>query len=191
MVSNMADNVRLTPEQQEAISEIDRNLQIIACAGSGKTEVITRRIANILRSKPSIRPENIVAFTFTEKAADSMKKRIAKALGIDSTYNIEKMYIGTIHSFCNHLLNKYTEQFREYKVLDSVKSHLFVARYCNECGMSDVNLKPYPRNVNLFLQCIDKMIDDYDNADTWTQEQREVLNKYIGCLYSHNYIDFA
>lgn len=57
--------------------------------------------------------------------------------------------------------------------------------------MSDVNLEPYPRNVNLFLQCIDKMIDDYDNADTWTQEQREVLNKYIGCLYSHNYIDFA
>ena len=82
----------LTPEQQEAISEIDRNLQIIACAGSGKTEVITRRIANILQSKPGIKPENIVAFTFTEKAAESMKKRITKALGNDSTYNIEKMY---------------------------------------------------------------------------------------------------
>ena len=187
----MAEKMSLTPEQKEAISEIDRNLQIIACAGSGKTEVITRRIANILQSKPGIKPENIVAFTFTEKAAESMKKRITKALGNDSTYNIEKMYIGTIHGFCYHLLNKYTEQFREYKVLDSVKSHLFVARYCNECGMSDLNLEPYPRNVNLFLQCIDKMIDDYDNADTWTQEQREVLNKYIGCLYSHNYIDFA
>ena len=184
-------NVNLTTEQQEAISEIDRNLQIIACAGSGKTEVITRRIANILQSKPGIKPENIVAFTFTEKAAESMKKRITKALGNDSTYNIEKMYIGTIHGFCYHLLNKYTEQFREYKVLDSVKSHLFVARYCNECGMSDLNLEPYPRNVNLFLQCIDKMIDDYDHADTWTQEQRDILNKYIGCLYSHHYIDFA
>ena len=80
---------------------------------------------------------------------------------------------------------------REYKVLDSVKSHLFVARYCNECGMSDLDLEPYPRNVNLFLQCIDKMIDDNDYADTWTQEQRDVLNKYIGCLYSHHYIDFA
>ena len=44
--------MNLTLEQQEAISEIDRNLQIIACAGSGKTEVITRRIAHILRSKP-------------------------------------------------------------------------------------------------------------------------------------------
>ena len=57
--------------------------------------------------------------------------------------------------------------------------------------MSDLDLEPYPRNVNLFLQCIDKMIDDYDHADTWTQEQRDVLNKYFGCLYSHHYIDFA
>ena len=191
MVIDMAENVNLTPEQQEAISEIDRNLQIIACAGSGKTEVITRRIANILQSKPGIHPENIVAFTFTAKAAESMKKRIAKALGSDSTYNIEKMYIGTIHGFCYHLLNKCTEQFREYKILDTVKSHLFVARYCAECGMRDLELEAYPRNVNLFLQCIDKMIDDYGNADSWTQEQRSVLDKYIACLYSRGYIDFS
>ena len=187
----MAEKMNLTPEQQEAVSEIDRNLQIIACAGSGKTEVITRRIANILQSKPGIKPENIVAFTFTEKAAESMKKRIAKALGSDSTYNIEKMYIGTIHGFCYHLLNKYTEQFREYKILDTVKSHLFVARYCAECGMSDLELEAYPRNINLFLQCIDKMIDDYENADAWTQEHRNVLDKYISCLYSRGYIDFS
>ena len=191
MVNNMDDNVQLTPKQREAISEIDRNLQIIACAGSGKTEVITRRIANILQSKSGIKPENIVAFTFTEKAADSMKKRIAKALNAQDLTNIGHMYVGTIHGFCYHLLNKYTEQFREYRILDSVKSHLFVTRYCSECGMSDLNLEPYPRNVNLFLQCIDKMIDDYENADTWTQKQRDVLNKYIRCLYSRNYIDFT
>lgn len=187
----MADTVKLTSEQQEAISEIDRNLQIVACAGSGKTEVITRRIANILQSKPDVKPENIVAFTFTEKAAASMKVRIAKALGDDSGRSISRMYIGTIHGFCYHLLNQYTEQFREYKILDTVKSHLFVTRYCNECGMSDLKMEPYPRNVNLFLQCIDKMIDDYDHADAWTQEQRDVLNKYIDCLYGHGYIDFS
>ena len=187
----MADTIKLTPEQQEAIAEINRNLQIIACAGSGKTEVITRRIANILQNKPGISPENIVAFTFTEKAAASMKSRIAKTLGEQSSLNINRMYIGTIHGFCYHLLNKYTEQFREYKILDTVKNHLFVARYYGECGMSNLKLDPYPRNVNLFLQCIDKMIDDYDNADAWTQEQWNVLNKYIDCLFSHGYIDFS
>jgi DNA helicase II / ATP-dependent DNA helicase PcrA len=94
----MADTIKLTPEQQEAIAEINRNLQIIACAGSGKTEVITRRIANILQNKPGISPENIVAFTFTEKAAASMKSRIAKTLGEQSSLNINRMYIGTIVS---------------------------------------------------------------------------------------------
>ncbi len=185
----MADTVELTAQQQEAINELERNLQIIACAGSGKTEVITRRIANILRSKPGVRPENIVAFTFTEKAAESMKARIAKAMG--TTSGIEQIYIGTIHGFCYHLLNKYTEQFQDYTILDTVKSHLFVARYYNDCGMSDLELDAYPRNVNLFLQCIDKMIDDYDNADNWTQLQRDVFHQYIGCLYAHNYLDFS
>lgn len=46
------------------------------------------------------------------------------------------------------------------------------ARYA---GMSDLGLEPYPRNVSLFLQCIDKMIDDYDNRESWTDPQREVL----------------
>lgn len=187
----MAGSMNLTLEQQEAISEIERNLQIIACAGSGKTEVITRRIANILQSKPDVKPENIVAFTFTEKAAASMKKRIGIALGNSTNDSIETMYIGTIHGFCYNLLYKYTEQFRKYKILDAVKSHLFVTRYCVECGMSDLKLEAYPRNVNLFLQCIDKMIDDYGNADFWTQEQRDVLDKYITCLYSREYIDFS
>ena len=167
----MADTVRLTPEQQEAISEIDRNLQIIACAGSGKTEVITRRIANILQNKPDISPGNIVAFTFTEKAAESMKGRIKRALGQHSASEIDSMYVGTIHGFCYHLLNKYTDQFRDYKILDTVKSHLFVERYATDCGMSSLELEPHPRNIKLFLECIDKMIDDYENRDAWTPEQ--------------------
>lgn len=187
----MANKVTLTPEQQEAIAEIDRNLQIIACAGSGKTEVITRRIAHILQSRPEIEPEQIVAFTFTEKAAESLKNRIAKVLGSRSAEFIDHMYVGTIHGFCHHILCEYTEQFREYRILDSVKSHLFAARYCNECGMSDLNLDPYPRNIVLFLECIDKMIDDFDHVDVWTEAQRGVLEKYIGCLYKHHFIDFS
>lgn len=188
----MINNFRFTVEQKEAISEIDCNLQIIACAGSGKTEVITHRIANILQSKSEVTPENIVAFTFTVKAADSMKERIAKALGeINAEQKIDGMYIGTIHGFCYQLLNRYTEKFRENKILDTVTSRLFVMRYYAECGMRDLGLDLYPRNVNLFLQCIDKMIDDYENADQWTQEQRDVLKKYMDCLYGHGYMDFS
>lgn len=190
-MNNMAEDVRLTVEQQEAIDEIDRNLQIIACAGSGKTEVISRRIANILKSKPDVTLKNIVAFTFTEKAAASLKMRIAKALGLQMSDDIEDMYVGTIHGFCHHILCEYTEKFSEYRVLDSVKNHLFVTRYHEHCGMSDLKLVPYPSNVNLFVQCIEKMIDDYDNREDWTQEQRDVLDKYRNCLYEHEFIDFS
>lgn len=191
MVSSMEKKINLTSKQQEAISEIDHNLQIIACAGSGKTEVITRRIANILQSKQDIKPENIVAFTFTNKAAESLENRIVRALGSELSANIKTMYIGTIHSFCYNLLTKYTKQFDNFKILDSVKSHLFVKRNFKECGMSDLNLEPYSFNINLFLQCIEKMIDDYENSDNWSQEQRDVLNKYTNFLYSNNYIDFS
>ncbi len=56
----------LSEVQMEAVKMIDEDLEIIACAGAGKTGVVTRRIVNILASKPEILPENIVAFTFTK-----------------------------------------------------------------------------------------------------------------------------
>ena len=179
--------MELTKAQQDAVAHINGHLQIIACAGSGKTEVISRRITNILCSQPNVLPENIVAFTFTEKAAASLKSRIEKVLG----RNVSGMYIGTIHGFCKHLLSRYTEQFAEYKILDTVKNHLFISRYAEHCGMKDLELAPCILNNSLFLQCIDKLIDDYDRRENWTQLHREVLDKYINCLYSHHYIDFS
>lgn len=179
--------MELTNAQKEAVNCIDGHLQIIACAGSGKTEVISRRIANILGKKPYVQPENIVAFTFTEKAASSLRKRIESAFGTQ----VPGMYIGTIHGFCKHILSKHADRFADFKILDTVKSHLFVSRYADKCGMSAVELKPCLLNNSLYLQCIDKLIDDYDNRETWTDSQRNVLEQYIGCLYSHQYIDFS
>lgn len=184
--------MELTTEQQAAIREIDNNLQIIACAGSGKTEVITRRIAKILKQKPDIKPKDIVAFTFTEKAAESMKNRI-KSVVAESTISdtLSDMYIGTIHGFCYHLLEKYSDDFKDFKILDTVKNYLFVSRYYNKCGMSDLGLDLYPNNIKLFLQCIDKMVDDYDNCEQWNQLHRDIFEKYRSCLYKRGYLDFS
>lgn len=66
----------LSPQQIEAVNAIDEDVEIIACAGAGKTGVVTRRIVNILKNKPDVAPENIVAFTFTKKAAEELKSRI-------------------------------------------------------------------------------------------------------------------
>ena len=178
----------LTPRQSEAVAEINNNLQIIACAGSGKTEVITRRIAHILNEKKDVMPENIVAFTFTEKAAESMKNRISNAL---EGQDIDNLYVGTIHSFCYKLLNEFTERYRNVKVLDSVKNHLFIQRFHRECGFDDLGLKTTSWDIRLFLSCIDKMIDDYDNRSEWDSKHIEIFDTYKSKIYEEGYIDFS
>ena len=185
-------NLPLTDAQRSAINEISQNLQIIACAGSGKTEVITRRIARILREKV-IRPKNVVAFTFTEKAAASMKARIASALESDqyAPPDLDEMFVGTIHSFCWNLLQTYSDKYTDFKILDTVKSHLFIERYSSTCGMSDLGLVPSYHNRILFLDCISKMIDSYGAKNEWTETQISVFDKYMDCLKEHHYLDFS
>lgn len=184
--------MELTAEQLKAINEIEDNLQIVACAGSGKTEVIVQRIANILEKRTEVCMKNIVAFTFTEKAADSLENRIRLALSANNKILTNDMYIGTIHGFCHKLLKEYSDFFKEFKILNTVKNHLFVARYYDECGMSDLNLNPYPMdNIKVFLECIDKMVDDFSNYNCWEEIHKNVFDKYRSCLYKHKYIDFA
>ena len=66
--------MNFTPQQPQAIQSIEQNLQIIACAGSGKTEVVAQGVVALLRK--GLAPRNIVAFTFTDKAAAELKERI-------------------------------------------------------------------------------------------------------------------
>jgi DNA helicase-2/ATP-dependent DNA helicase PcrA len=67
-----------TASQRKAIEHNGKNLQLIACAGSGKTEVVARRVVHLLdpRNEPILLPRNIIAFTFTDKAAAELKERI-------------------------------------------------------------------------------------------------------------------
>lgn len=131
-----------TPPQIEAISHLDGNLQIIACAGSGKTQVLAQRIVNILKIKgPSgITPACIVAFTFTEKAAGELKSRIHKLaseqLGAD--VGLAEMYVGTIHGYCLSVLQTYMFKFLKYNILSEVQQRLLIDRHSRESGLSDL-----------------------------------------------------
>src|SRR5262245_46947665 len=98
----------LTASQRNAIEFGGRNLQLIACAGSGKTEVVARRVVYLLdtQTQPVLAPRNIVAFTFTEKAAAELKDRISarcrEVLG--PVPGLAEMFVGTIHGFSLELL---------------------------------------------------------------------------------------
>src|SRR5438445_3364509 len=75
--NNKAGMMKFTASQEKAIGFANANIQLIACAGSGKTEVVARRVVHLLQSGGgALAPRNIIAFTFTDKAAAELKERI-------------------------------------------------------------------------------------------------------------------
>src|SRR4051794_10654902 len=96
-----------TEAQAEAIACVNEPLQIIACAGSGKTQVISQRIAAIL-SQDGVEPKNVVAFTFTERAAAELKDRVLAIVEQEhgTVTGLAEMYIGTMHGYCLDLMQR-------------------------------------------------------------------------------------
>src|SRR6185369_16433851 len=122
--------IQLSEAQQQVVDHRGSALQIIACAGSGKTESISRRIAALISE--GARPESIVAFTFTERAAIELKdrivRRVAESLGDSTKDKLGPMYIGTIHGYCFKLLQDYVLQYGNYDVLDPHRHAGFLSR---------------------------------------------------------------
>ncbi|MFO0888614.1 MAG: UvrD-helicase domain-containing protein [Isosphaeraceae bacterium] len=127
----------LTPPQREAVTIVEGPLLVLAGAGSGKTRVITRRVAHMLRS--GIAPENILAITFTNKAAGEMRERI-EALVPES-----RVWIGTFHGFCARLLRIHGRLagldpgFTIYDQSDRIRA---VREVLESIGGDELNLTP-------------------------------------------------
>lgn len=134
--------MQFTRTQLKAIAHARGQLQLIACAGSGKTEVISQRVARLLRTPSHGRalvPANIVAFTFSEKAAAELKARIYERCREENrtVTGLAEMYVGTIHGFCLDLLRSEVPKFLKYEVMNAVQQVLFIDRYSRRSGMTD------------------------------------------------------
>lgn len=110
----------LDGEAASAVAHRGGHVQIIAAAGSGKTEVVSQRVASLLADgEPA---ESIVAFTFTEKAAAELKERIRQRvttrIGPSATDQLGRLYVGTIHGYCFRLLQTHVPQYETYTPLD-------------------------------------------------------------------------
>ena len=92
----------LNPQQLQSVLHTDGPLIVVAGAGSGKTRVITTRIAHLIQEK-GVDPERILAITFTNKAAGEMKDRVRKLLG----HSESSPWISTFHSFCLRILRRH------------------------------------------------------------------------------------
>ena len=110
----------LNPNQLKAVQAFGTPVLIFAGAGSGKTRVLTYKIAYLIKNA-GLSPEKILAVTFTNKAAQEMKERVSQILDVD----IQKMNVGTFHSICARILRfeisllGYTRDFGIYDQLDS------------------------------------------------------------------------
>ena len=113
----------LNEAQRLAVTTTEGPVMVMAGAGSGKTKVLTTRISYLI-SELGINPSSILAVTFTNKAANEMKERIAKMLSIETGF----MWVSTFHSFCSRLLryeadalDGYTKYFNIIDEEDSLK----------------------------------------------------------------------
>jgi DNA helicase-2/ATP-dependent DNA helicase PcrA len=97
---------RLNPEQKKAVDAIEGPVMVIAGPGTGKTQILTLRIANILRQTDTS-PDSILALTFTESGVFSMRKRLVEFIG-SAGYRVN---IHTFHGFCNTLIQRYPDEF--------------------------------------------------------------------------------
>jgi DNA helicase II / ATP-dependent DNA helicase PcrA len=196
--------MKFTDAQQRAIDHVGGNLQLIACAGSGKTEVVARRVVTLLTSLTDggggCTPANIIAFTFTDKAAAELKERIhgrcREILG-DVT-GLAEMYIGTIHGFCLDLLKSEVPKYMKYEVLNEVQQALFVDRYSRLSGLTQsytldghqlkrfVDTRNYVAALSILRE--DVVIDSSKLAGCSVAEN---LGLYENLLHDKGYLDYS
>ncbi|HMV67668.1 MAG TPA: UvrD-helicase domain-containing protein [Myxococcota bacterium] len=122
---------RLNPEQYDAVTHTAGPLLILAGAGSGKTRVLTRRIAHLLHT--GVAPENILAVTFTNKAAAEMKERVAELVGEAG----RKVWVSTFHSSCCRILRMEAEALgytARFAIYDDDDQHRIVSQILHDLG---------------------------------------------------------
>lgn len=193
-LANMTNPIfeNLNPQQLEAVTAPDGPLLIVAGAGSGKTRVITRRIANLVIER-GVRPFQIFGATFTNKAAAEMRRRIGElAGGIPPT----DFHIATFHSLCARILRREAEAAgltRSFTICDERDQISAVKQVMRDLGISEKQLKPADAHYAI-NQCKMRMLspDDIGQVISSTIEElyMDVFRKYEEYLAANSAVDF-
>lgn len=196
----MNSELSFTPAQQAAIDELSQPLQLIACAGSGKTEVLAQRIAHVL-AQPDIRPANVIAFTFTEKAAAELKERIHRTViaAIPDIVGLAEMYVGTMHGYCLNLLQTYVPETFKYGVLTDITQQLLIDRQSNKSGLTtctkrvggvETNLHRYT-DTKYFKGALSILQEDAVDFSLVPPAVTTALAMYRDLLFRTKYFDYT
>ncbi|MHC9290817.1 ATP-dependent helicase [Mycobacterium sp. LTG2003] len=188
-----------TTDQAEAIACLDEPLQIIACAGSGKTQVISQRVAEVLK-QPGVAPRNVIAFTFTEKAAAELKERIHTVLEAEgvSTQGIAAMYVGTMHGYALDLVQRLVPETFKFSALTDITNRLFIDRNSRKSGLTECPTlssgTPHLRRFlhsKLYMQATSVLREDTVDEGEVPAGVLKAYWDYMTLLYDHSYFDFT
>ncbi|WP_229353849.1 ATP-dependent DNA helicase [Streptomyces sp. UNOB3_S3] len=193
--------MKLTTAQLAAIGTTQRDLLIVACAGSGKTEVISRRIVELLK-EPGVHPRNIVAFTFTDKAASELKERINARVReeLGEVHGLAELFVGTMHGYALDLLHSHAPEAFKFSVLSDVQARVLIDRNSRNSGLTDTLVrvagKP-PRELRrytesrLYQQVLSLLREDEVDVSQLYDDTREGLTSYRKLLKRHHYFDYS
>lgn len=189
----------MTPEQERAIAFGDGNLHLVACAGSGKTETITRRIARLVAD--GVPPASIVAFTFTDRAAGEMAARVRVHLRdlVPGQADLAGLYVGTIHAYCYQRLKEAVPKYRSFDLLDEDTRPLFCHRHYGDLGLDRlldfyVGRRRGPSRYEVihdFCRNADVVRDERIDSARLELPFRECYLAYLDSLLALHYLDFA
>ena len=168
----------LNVPQQEAVINTDGTYLVLAGAGSGKTRVLTNRLQHILLENKAY-PHQILAVTFTNKAANEMKRRVVKMLQIP----IENIWLGTFHSLSARILRKHAELVNlnsNFIILDKEDQLKLVKQICER---EKIDIKE--RKPQYFLNIIDSYKNKFIISDSLKISKQRKKNKDITIIYQN------
>lgn len=195
VMENLLEN--LNKEQVEAVQTTQGPLLILAGAGSGKTKVLTTRIAYMI--KQGVKPRNILAVTFTNKAAKEMKERIGKIIGEDT---VKYMWVGTFHGICGRILRENIDKYntatgknldKNFTIYDDSDTNQIITRAIKKLNLDD---KVY--QTKLVKSVISNAKNKMQDATTFATYARDFKSQKIAAIYeeyekalnNNNAIDF-
>ncbi|MCA1703790.1 MAG: UvrD-helicase domain-containing protein, partial [Actinobacteria bacterium] len=177
-----------------AVRHRGSHLQIIASAGSGKTEVVSQRVADLLAE--GVPPTGIVGFTFTERAAAELRQRIAERsdsrLGTAILDQLGGLFVGTIHAYCFRLLQTRIPRYETYDVLDDHQLTAFLAREATRLDLKQLDLRGRLfAAIRRFLEGVDVVENELLDPATMPEPFRSILSDYLDTLERYRLLTYG
>lgn len=186
----MFDLASLNPQQRLAVETIHGPVLILAGAGTGKTRVITHRVAHMISRR--IAPENILAVTFTNKAAREMQERVSSLIGAKKTRDQKRPTISTFHSLCVRILRNHIEKLgykKNFVIYDESEQLGAVKKI-----LSHISSKTDKADAIAVLQMISRLKSsgrkEMSGDDKNAAMARHILDRYQSALRACNAVDF-